>query len=108
MIDPHTISFHVPTLATTDRSESTASQGDHGYVTANILQIDSFRNVDGFQFHNFAFDGLSLGELTDAFGADDLFLKVNPCGLWGGDCTVGDRDPRPDRRAAVADHQRRR
>lgn len=88
VLDAHTLSFHVPTLATTDRVGIDPSQGDPGYMTSNTLQIDSFRNVDGFQFHNFPFDGLSLGELTDAFGADDLFLKVNPCGLWGGDCTV--------------------
>ena len=88
VIDAHTLSFHVPTLATTGSVAIVPSEGDHDYLTSNVLQIDSFRNVDGFQFHNFAFDGLSLGELTAAFGADDLFLKVNPCGLWGGNCTI--------------------
>ena len=86
VVDPHTITFHMPTLATTGPVTVVPRQGDVAYLTDNSVQVDSFRNTDGFQFHNFDFDGLSLGELTDAFGADALFIRVNPCGFLG-DCS---------------------
>lgn len=87
LVDAHTISFNVPVLATTGKVTIAPAQRDPAYDSSNVLQIDSFRNTDGFQFHNFGYDGLSLGELTDAFGTDALFVRVNPCGLWGGDCS---------------------
>ncbi len=86
VVDPHTITFHMPTLAMTGPVTIIPRHGDVGYVTDNAVQVDSFRNTDGFQFHNFDFDGLSLGELTDAFGSDALFIRVNPCGFLG-DCS---------------------
>jgi hypothetical protein len=86
VVDPHTITFHMPALALSGPVTVVPRQGDFGYATDNAVQVDSFRNTDGFQFHNFAFDGLSLGELTDAFGADALFVRVNPCGFLG-DCS---------------------
>jgi hypothetical protein len=87
VVDANTLSFHVPALATTGNVTIVPAQGDPAYTANNTLQIDSFRNTDGFQFPNFDFDGLSLSELTDAFGSDALFVRVNPCGLWGGDCS---------------------
>ncbi len=86
VVDPHTITFHMPTLAMTGPVTIVPHQGDVAYLTDNSVQVDSFRNTDGFQFHNFDFDGLSLGELTDAFGSDALFIRVNPCGFLG-DCS---------------------
>jgi hypothetical protein len=86
VIDPHTITFHMPTYAMTGAVTIVPHQGDVAYVTDNSVQVDSFRNTDGFQFRNFDFDGLSLGELTDAFGSDALFIRVNPCGFLG-DCS---------------------
>jgi hypothetical protein len=86
--DPHTLTFHMPRLATSGPVTVLPPAGDQAYLTGNSLTVDSFRNVDGFQFRNFPFDGLSLGELTDAFGVGALFVSVNPCGLWGGDCSI--------------------
>ena len=108
LVDAHTLSFHVPALATTGNVTIVPAQGDPAYAAGNTLQIDSFRNTDGFPFHNFDYDGLSLGELTDAFGSDALFVRVNPCGLWGGDCSFQHRNSQPARRDRVADHERGR
>jgi hypothetical protein len=88
LIDPHTLSFHVPRLATTGQVIIVPPHGDPTYAASDGVRIDSFRNTDGFQFHNFGFDGLSLSELTDAFGTRALFESVNPCGIWGGNCRV--------------------
>ena len=70
--------FYSP-LATTGNVTILPAQGDPVYSSSNVLQIDSFRNTDGFQFRNFDYDGLSLGELTDAFGTDcppEAFLAI--------------------------------
>jgi hypothetical protein len=57
------------------------------YRTEGNLAVDSFRNTEGFQFENYDTGSLSLGEFTRAFGADDLFIKVNLCFPFG-DCSV--------------------
>jgi hypothetical protein len=88
VVDPQTLSFRVPRLATTGPVTIVPPAGDPAYQSVNSLHIDSFRNVDAFPFANFSFDGLSLGELTDAYGAQELFISVNPCGLFGGDCRI--------------------
>jgi hypothetical protein len=92
------LSFHIPALATTGPVVIIPTQGDIPYFSDNTLQVDSFRNTDGFQFQNFDYDGLSLGEMADAFGANDIFLSFNPCGFLG-DCTIV--TPIPNTVAAV-------
>jgi hypothetical protein len=87
-IDEHTLTFTVPRLATSGPVKVLPPTGDGPFPTSNSLQVDSFRNRDAFQFANFPYGALSIDELTDAFGADDLFISVNPCGLWGGNCRV--------------------
>ena len=95
VVDPQTLSFDVPRLATTGPVTIVPPAGDPPYASANSLTIDSVRNVDAFPFANFSFDGLSLGELTDAYGAQELFVSVNPCGLFGGDCRIVTPIPNP-------------
>jgi hypothetical protein len=87
-VDDHTVTFTIPPLATSGPVTVFPQSDDSPFTTSNALQVDSFRNTDGFQFANFGFGSLSIDELTDAFGADDLFISVNPCGLWGGHCKI--------------------
>ncbi len=87
-IDDHTLSFHIPRLATSGPVTIVTPPGDSSFRTTNTLEVDNFRNREAFQFRNFSFGALSIDELADAFGADDLFVSVNPCGVWGGHCKV--------------------
>jgi hypothetical protein len=84
--DGHSLTFGVPRLATTGPVTIVPPAGAT-YPTSGPLKVDSFRNGAGFQFHNPSFGSLSISELTDAFGADDLFIKINPCWPFG-DCTI--------------------
>ncbi|HZE06080.1 MAG TPA: hypothetical protein VE127_12695, partial [Solirubrobacteraceae bacterium] len=85
--DGHSLSFDIPRGAATGRVEILPPAPLAAYLTTNSLTVQQFLGQDAFAFPNFAFGNLSLSELTDEFGADDLFIKVNPC--WPlGDCTV--------------------
>jgi len=53
------------------------------YDTENDVEVRSFRGEDGFRFINPHFGHLSISELTETAGADDLFLQVNPCWPFG-------------------------
>lgn len=87
LLDDRTIEFDVPRNALT-RTPLIEPPGRMApYRTEDVLTVDNFRNVNGFQFRNYPFGSLSLDELTRAFGADDLFVKVNPCWPFG-NCTV--------------------
>ena len=83
----HTLRFTVPRLATSGPVKIVPPGGQPSYTTTNSLTVANVRNTDGFQFSNYGYGSLSISELTKAFGADDLFFKVNPCWPWG-DCTV--------------------
>jgi hypothetical protein len=88
LVDPHTIEFNVPRYATTGPVTIIPRGGDRlSYDTSDSLTVDSFRNTQGLPFENFPFDSLSLDELVEAFGKDEVFLHVNPCWPFG-DCTV--------------------
>ncbi len=104
VVDPHTITFHMPTLAMTGPVTVVPRQGDVAYLTDNSVQVDSFRNTDAFQFHNFDFDGLSLGELTDAFGCGRAVYPREPMRI-SGRLQLQHRHPQPAGRDRVADHQ---
>jgi hypothetical protein len=94
LVDEHTIEFEVPRLATDGAVKVDPPEGLPGYGTANQLTIDSFRNDAGFRFANFGGGDLSFSEFREAFGDDDLFVKVNPCWPFG-DCTVSTGLPDP-------------
>jgi hypothetical protein len=85
--DGHSLTFGVPRLATTGPVTIVPPAPGPSYQTSGPLKVDNFRNTDGFQFGNYAYGSLSIDELTDLFGADDLFIKVNPCWPWGS-CTI--------------------
>ncbi len=85
--DEHTLLFTVPRLATTGPVTILPPDGETPYETTGSLTVASVRNTNGFQFHNYPYGSLSIGELTDAFGANDLFIRVNPCWPWT-DCTI--------------------
>ncbi len=87
-VNPRTIEFNVPRHATTGPVTIIPPAGEHlSYNTRDTLTVDSFRNTKGLPFPNFPFDWVSLGEFTEAFGKDDVFLTVNPCWPFG-DCSV--------------------
>ena len=87
VVDPHTIEFTTPRTATSGRILIIPPGSLLRYPTEDSLTVDSVRNRDAFQFHNMAFHHLSLDEFTEAFGADEIFIKANPC--WPlGDCGI--------------------
>lgn len=83
VIDDHTLEFEVPRNAMSGQPVIYPPGALPPYRIGDLLTVDSFRNVNGFQFPNRKLGQISLGELTRAFGADDLFVKVNPCWPWG-------------------------
>lgn len=84
LVDDHTIEFTVPRNATTGPvTVIPPGQTLGSYQTTDSLTVDSVRNTDGFAFPNYRFGSLSLDEMIEAFGADDLFIKINPCWPFG-------------------------
>jgi hypothetical protein len=94
LIDSHTIEFHMPRYATNGQVTIVPPDGLSGYRADGELSIDSFRNVNGFQFVNFGMESYSFGELLDTFGEDDLLSKINPCWPFG-DCSITTPIPNP-------------
>lgn len=87
LLDEHTLAFTVPRYATGGQVTINPPGGFASYHTDGEMVVDSVRNSDGFRFSNPDFKSLSLAEFTKAFGADDLFVRVNPCWPFG-DCSV--------------------
>ncbi|MGB7685856.1 MAG: IPT/TIG domain-containing protein, partial [Solirubrobacterales bacterium] len=84
LVDEHTIEVNVPPKATDGKLLIRPPAPLPPYRAQDpALFFDSFRNVNGFQFENYPYHSISLGELVKAFGADDLFIKVNPCWPFG-------------------------
>lgn len=81
--DNRSLTFSVPRPATTGRVTVVPPDGAARYRTSNAITVRSFRGEAGFAFPNYHFSGLSLTELTETVGADDLFIQVNPCWPWG-------------------------
>jgi hypothetical protein len=80
--DGHGLTFTVPRFATPG-AVTILPPGRSVFTTTNALQVKTFRGTYGFPFHNFAYGTLSIDELTDEFGAGDLFITVNPCWPFG-------------------------
>lgn len=81
--DRRSLTFNTPRAATTGRIVVIPPEGNEVYQTPDALTVRSFRGEYGFSFPNYHFHGLSISELTEAVGADDLFIQVNPCWPWG-------------------------
>jgi hypothetical protein len=80
--DRKSLTFVTPRNGTTGRVIVNPPNGAFAYQTPTDLTVNSFRGEDGFAFPNFHFGSLSISELTEAFGADDLFIQVNLCWPW--------------------------
>lgn len=85
VVDPdgHGLTFTVPRFAIPGSVEVQPPPGRAAYRTTNVLDVRTFRGTYGFPFRNFDYGTLGIDELTDEFGADDLFITVNPCWPWG-------------------------
>ena len=81
--DGKSLTFVTPRAATTGRVVVKPPNSIFPYQTPTDLTVGSFRGEGGFAFPNFHFGALSLSEFTEAFGADDLFIQINPCWPWG-------------------------
>ena len=81
--DGKSLTFVTPRAATTGRVVVRPPNSIFPYQTPTDLTVGSFRGEGGFAFPNFHFGALSLSEFTEAFGADDLFIQINPCWPWG-------------------------
>jgi hypothetical protein len=80
--DNHSLTFEVP-RAGTSGSITVVPPAGGAYQTDNAIAVRSFRGEYGFAFPNYHFSGLSISELTETVGADDLFIQINPCWPWG-------------------------
>jgi hypothetical protein len=87
LLDDHTAVFEVPRYASSGPITIKPPGVKKTYETEDSLLVDDFRNTNGFRFFNYPVRGVSITELTEAFGADDLFVKINPCWPFG-DCAI--------------------
>lgn len=76
------LTFSVPRTATSG-PVTVISPAGLSYQTDNAITVRSFRGEEGFAFPNFHFGSLSLSELAETAGADELFIQINPCWPWG-------------------------
>ena len=74
------IRVETPRLATTGPITVTAGSPAASGTSTSSVTVDSFRNVVAFNFHNF-FPVLTFQDLTDAFGSQQTYINVNPCGF---------------------------
>jgi hypothetical protein len=74
------IQVKVPQLATSGPVEVlTGSRAVASAPSSQNLNVDSYRNTNGWAFHNYIPSGFDLGELTDLFGVNQTFFTINPC-----------------------------
>jgi len=74
------IRVQTPRLATTGPITVTAGSPSASGSSTGSVTVDSFRNVDAFNFHNFD-PVLTFQDLTDAFGSQQTYVNFNPCGF---------------------------
>ncbi|EHN10222.1 hypothetical protein PAI11_29810 [Patulibacter medicamentivorans] len=91
--DGRTLRFTTPRLAMSGEI-TILSPGGNAYPVNERVTVSTFRDTAGLRFPNAGVDGLSFGEAVDAFGADELFVTVNPCWPWGS-CKVPTPVPDP-------------
>ena len=69
-----------PRYATTGPVTVTAGSPAASGSSSSSLTVDSYRNTDAFNFHNFD-PVLTFQDLTDAFGEKQTYINVNVCGF---------------------------
>ncbi|HEX2392748.1 MAG TPA: hypothetical protein VHI77_07495 [Solirubrobacterales bacterium] len=87
LVDDRTLEFQVPRYATTGQLGIIPPGPLSPYRSEDPLTVDSVRNSDGFAFKNYPVDSFGITEFTKAYGADSLFIHVNPCWPFG-DCSI--------------------
>jgi hypothetical protein len=84
----------VPRLATTGPISLVPSEfaltPEATIVSPSQFAVDSYRNTFGFSFVNYK-PNVTFGQLTEAFGSDQTYFKVDFCPPFG--CTVSFPDP---------------
>jgi uncharacterized delta-60 repeat protein len=82
------IVVEVPRLATSGYLSVTGS-GPQDVVWPSSFTVDSYRNWNGFKFHNYT-PHITFDQLTTAFGSDQTYDELPLCIF---DCSVSFRDP---------------
>ena len=75
------VRVETPRDATSGPVTVTAGSPPVSGSSSQSLTVDSYRNVEAFNFHNFD-TGFSLQDLTNAFGSQQTYINVNPCGFF--------------------------
>ncbi len=79
-----TIKVLVPRLATSGPvSVLTGGPPVAGPPSLQSLNIDSYRNTNGWAFPNYIPSGFDLGELSDLFGVGQVYFSLNLCWPFG-------------------------
>ncbi len=81
------IKVQTPPLAT-DGPVTVLTAGQRP-TSGQSLTVDSYRNVNGYQFHNYR-PHITFDQMTEAFGSDQTYDSIPLCII---DCTVTFRDP---------------
>jgi hypothetical protein len=92
----HDIGVQTPLLATS--GSLTVTSGGQTATAAQPLDVDSYRNVDGYSFHNYT-PNLTWGQMRDAFGVSQTYWNIDACPPFG--CTVASY-PNPIAEAVLA------
>ncbi len=85
------IRIETPRLATS--GSVTVEAGSPSVTSAasgTALVVDSYRNTNGWQFHNFD-PNLIFDDLVQAYGTDQTYIHIDPCGFFTlgfGHCSV--------------------
>jgi hypothetical protein len=82
------LTVNVPPLATSG-SVTVTSAGASG-TAPTPMNIDTYRNVNGYQFHNYD-PSIDFEQLTDAFGENQTYDTIDLC--WPFGCNIKFRDP---------------
>jgi hypothetical protein len=75
------VRVETPRDATSGPITVTAGSPPVSGTSSQSLTVDSYRNVEAFNFHNFD-TGFSLQDLTNAFGSQQTYININPCGIF--------------------------
>jgi len=82
------LTMNVPRLATSGPVSVTSGGASASAPTP--MTIDSYRNVNGYPFHNYL-PSIDFEQLTDAFGEDQTYDTIDLC--WPFGCNIHFRDP---------------
>ena len=85
------IRIETPRLATSGAvTVEAGSPSVTSAASAASLVVDSYRNTNGWQFHNFD-PTLIFDDLVQAYGTDQTYIHIDPCGFFTlgfGHCSV--------------------